>query len=179
MKLVGISQVVAHQSRSPCGERGLKCRRKSRRQKRILSLPVRGAWIEIQRIRPFERGNTSLPVRGAWIEIQSATMGNNQHGSRSPCGERGLKSLVLSLSTQSVKSLPVRGAWIEIRNTVNPNEHVKCRSPCGERGLKSTHPQITRGKWRRSPCGERGLKLSDVQNIVGSITVAPRAGSVD
>ena len=33
---------------------------------------------------------------------------------RSPCGERGLKSLVLHASSRRTKSLPVRGAWIEI-----------------------------------------------------------------
>ena len=35
-----------------------------------MSLPVRGAWIEISQ--PFSPPATapSLPVRGAWIEIQ-------------------------------------------------------------------------------------------------------------
>ena len=38
-----------------------------------MSLPVRGAWIEMC----YERGTitpeiTSLPVRGAWIEIASS-----------------------------------------------------------------------------------------------------------
>ena len=34
-------------SRSPCGERGLKCRVRSLQGKTQLSLPVRGAWVEI------------------------------------------------------------------------------------------------------------------------------------
>ena len=35
-----------------------------------MSLPVRGAWIEIaSTIRPFRPLILSLPVRGAWIEI--------------------------------------------------------------------------------------------------------------
>ena len=33
----------------------------------------------------------SLPVRGAWVEILSKVMGSSPHVSRSPCGERGLK----------------------------------------------------------------------------------------
>ena len=36
------------------------------------SLPVRGAWIEIPRIRLCGRRVTSLPVRGAWIEIATS-----------------------------------------------------------------------------------------------------------
>ena len=34
--------------------------------------------------------------------------------SRSPCGERGLKSHNRLLSPLSAQSLPVRGAWIEM-----------------------------------------------------------------
>ena len=33
------------------------------------SLPVRGAWIEIQSVRTAVVPKQSLPVRGAWIEI--------------------------------------------------------------------------------------------------------------
>ena len=33
------------------------------------SLPVRGAWIEIDYCLYFHIGFLSLPVRGAWIEI--------------------------------------------------------------------------------------------------------------
>ena len=34
--------------------------------------------------------------------------------SRSPCGERGLKSYHLVLEDRPLVSLPVRGAWIEM-----------------------------------------------------------------
>ena len=34
-----------------------------------LSLPVRGAWIEIGKFFWWLQERTSLPVRGAWIEI--------------------------------------------------------------------------------------------------------------
>ena len=34
-----------------------------------MSLPVRGAWIEIAFCRKPPIQNQSLPVRGAWIEI--------------------------------------------------------------------------------------------------------------
>ena len=38
-----------------------------------LSLPVRGAWIEINMRQIEAEFDTSLPVRGAWIEIFPTT----------------------------------------------------------------------------------------------------------
>ena len=57
-----------------------------------MSLPVRGAWIEMLNARPFVMYGTSLPVRGAWIEIDANKEAQYYY-----------------------MSLPVRGAWIEIR----------------------------------------------------------------
>ena len=37
-----------------------------------MSLPVRGAWIEIEVAAYFNQMAESLPVRGAWIEIVMA-----------------------------------------------------------------------------------------------------------
>ena len=57
-----------------------------------MSLPVRGAWIEIPI--PLEitrKRGVSLPVRGAWIEIGSRGRLLVAGARRSPCGERGLK----------------------------------------------------------------------------------------
>ena len=61
----------------------------------LVSLPVRGAWIEIICLM-LDRilSAMSLPVRGAWIEIASS-------GGLQICNQ----------------SLPVRGAWIEITST--------------------------------------------------------------
>ena len=36
-----------------------------------MSLPVRGAWIEIDQIPIVSQRVLSLPVRGAWIEIKN------------------------------------------------------------------------------------------------------------
>ena len=36
-----------------------------------MSLPVRGAWIEMMKLFNAPKPNSSLPVRGAWIEIFS------------------------------------------------------------------------------------------------------------
>ena len=79
-------------SRSPCGERGLKCQIGLGGLVKEVSLPVRGAWIEMPR-----PANHSTPAPG-----------------RSPCGERGLKWKIIWMDVRSGKSLPVRGAWIEI-----------------------------------------------------------------
>ncbi len=56
-----------------------------------LSLPVRGAWIEILRVVGQSAKVVSLPVRGAWIEIFWTTPTLTPAPCRSPCGERGLK----------------------------------------------------------------------------------------
>ena len=80
-----------------------------------LSLPVRGAWIEIEcQDRRGRHDGWSLPVRGAWIEMEESRSGAPGLCRRSPCGERGLKSL------DDIEVYKWRG-----------------RSPCGERGLKS------------------------------------------
>ena len=104
-----------------------------------MSLPVRGAWIEIPRRRCHTARRESLPVRGAWIEMQRSMSRAilplrrspcgerglksenvacfSKRGCRSPCGERGLKFMAAARGTDEVKSLPVRGAWIEMRRT--------------------------------------------------------------
>ena len=55
--------------RSSCEERGLKslCRRDL--QESILSLLMRGAWIEITRRTALLTAILSLLMRGAWIEM--------------------------------------------------------------------------------------------------------------
>ena len=61
------------------------------------SLPVRGAWIEIEFHHTFTDLQESLPVRGARVEIQ-----------------------VRSSRHRKSTSLPVRGAWIEIKGAGKP-----------------------------------------------------------
>ena len=57
----------------------------------------------------------SLPVRGAWIEMIKSPCSRPLETGRSPCGERGLKYHQRPGFADAVMSLPVRGAWIEIR----------------------------------------------------------------
>ena len=79
-----------------------------------LSLPVRGAWVEIYAVGKAAGLALSLPVRGAWVEISSHRAG----------------------SSVAARSLPVRGAWVEIGSRGRPLVAGARRSPCGERGLK-------------------------------------------
>ena len=58
-------------SRSPSGERGLKCENPDFGRADGESLPIRGAWIEIGSIAGSAwPAAKSLPIRGAWIEIK-------------------------------------------------------------------------------------------------------------
>ena len=56
----------------------------------------------------------SLPMRGAWIEIIQFCSKWNGKVCRSPCGGRGLKwGRIVRVRADSL-SLPMRGAWIEM-----------------------------------------------------------------
>ena len=139
-------------------------------------------------ITSFRPGLWSLPVRGAWIEIQRALPRWTTRACRSPCGERGLKSylpnntcyyipslpvrgawieifFVAVSAFPGVRSLPVRGAWIEIAAVMVFFLLFRGRSPCGERGLKSPLVRPCGITIRRSPCGERGLKSNQAAGV--------------
>ena len=60
-----------------------------RAQKDFLSLPSRGAWIEILLLTCVYGRMLSLPSRGAWIEIVYQQVTGKLNHSRSPHGERG------------------------------------------------------------------------------------------
>ena len=38
-------------------------------KKLLLSLPARGAWVEIEQAMTYVKPKESLPARGAWVEI--------------------------------------------------------------------------------------------------------------
>ena len=61
-----------------------------------MSLPVRGAWVEMPTEIITQKGAKSLPVRGAWVEIDASLKNLLKSAGRSPCGERGLKYFLLS-----------------------------------------------------------------------------------
>ena len=144
--------------RSPCGERGLKSLFSGRERRKSRSLPVRGAWIEIISIRRARTFRTrSLPVRGAWIEMSRAQ----------------------DLITADKTSLPVRGAWIEMECASCGWEAAEGRSPCGERGLKYLLEQEERKAQASLPVRGAWIEMILRSVIHLTVSVAPRAGSVD
>ena len=121
------------------------------------SLPSRGAWIEMGPLLCLVRDGkqASLPSRGAWIEIY-----NN-----------GEKYCI-------VVSLPSRGAWIEIARDPGPVRRRGRRSPHGERGLKFLIKEaVDAGVAGRSPHGERGLKSLVVDNAESVTRSLPSRGA--
>ena len=123
-------------SRSPYGERGLKLDWHGVYRQRGESLSLRRAWIEIKGLIVGDLWLKSLSLRRAWIEISNRQPWNGHHGGRSPYGERGLKyRFILRNAHFASSSLSLRRAWIEIRVTESYAAPMS-RSPYGERGLK-------------------------------------------
>ena len=105
--------VLKDDSRSPHGERGLKCN-------------ITLAIANVNRRSPHgERGLKSGKAR-----VSDEAWG------RSPHGERGLKLPATAFQPEICPSLPAWGAWIEIRVFYIGWPTGICRSPHGERGLK-------------------------------------------
>ena len=78
----------------------------------------------------------SLSLRRAWIEIVNSPSVWRFEMSRSPYGERGLKSIAPSMVLVEVASLSLRRAWIEMAEWSSFTANAEGRSPYGERGLK-------------------------------------------
>ena len=79
--------------RSPRGERGLKCRRHHPRMDEKRRSPRGERGLKYVGFGKLGCELMSLPPRGAWIEILFDACSASTHGSRSPRGERGLKSI--------------------------------------------------------------------------------------
>ena len=70
-------------------------------------------WNIITKINDL-RYTLSLSSRRAWIEIEEQLKKIYEATSRSPHGERGLKSIIANQSSADTLSLSSRRAWIEI-----------------------------------------------------------------
>ena len=79
-----------------------------------MSLPAWGAWVEIAHDYLLESKIRSLPAWGAWVEIARAPSTCAPSESRSPHGERGLKSSTAFDDVVLFESLPAWGAWVEM-----------------------------------------------------------------
>ena len=174
-----VGEDVHFRGRSPSGERGLKSEGHQQGGGVRQSLPIRGAWIEIRVCLDTHRVVRSLPIRGAWIEIGASMTANHRHHSRSPSGERGLKSLREIHARESARRRSPSGErGLKFRRAALLQDFFR-RSPSGERGLKSSGDEREDGADGRSPSGERGLKYSITVWTLLTGIVAPHPGSVD
>ena len=147
------------QGRSPCGERGLKCSSRSAWWKNSRRSPCGERGLKFVAIDTLTNVAMSLPVRGAWVEIHVDGRTSPGAAGRSPCGERGLK---LNLTPEEIKQLsrsPCGERGLKCKCTRFFVLPLFRRSPCGERGLKCKPAGKPPPPFCcRSPCGERGLK---------------------
>ena len=156
LKYPSVTQHNARPGRSPHGERGLKYTSPMSNCCFDMSLPTRGAWIEIHRRPVFSAPSASLPTRGAWIEM-----------SRSPRW------------SAPPWSLPTRGAWIEITPDCGILEAAEGRSPHGERGLKSGAGVLVHQHLQSLPTRGAWIEMSSAGSTSSPRMVAPHTGSVD
>ena len=96
--------------RSPRGERGLKCRRHHPRMDEKRRSPRGERGLKYVGFGKLGCELMSLPPRGAWIEILFDACSASTHGSRSPRGERGLKWECGGKSGSARMSLPPAGS---------------------------------------------------------------------
>ena len=124
---------------------------------KLLSLPLRGAWIEITMDLQAFINSKSLPLRGAWIEI--------------PC---------TALQPITYKSLPLRGAWIEIPHYAFAPSTRRPSLPLRGRGLKYFFDVPCDIFRSRSPCGGRGLKyLPMAQKHIPTLSLPLRGAWIE
>ena len=172
--------VLCGPGRSPCGERGLKYSKPEEPAAEGVSLPVRGAWIEMLSVVVLMLGRMCRsPCGERGLKYAQRHQAHPSAWRRSPCGERGLKYPPLCYHFSRRKSLPVRGAWIEIVRSCRalyPRQSLPVRGAWIEMRSGFSAPRFqsrslpVRGAWIEIP----GMR---VLPCFGG--VAPRAGSVD
>ena len=124
----------------------------------LLSLPTRGAWIEISMSISVTTLCSVAPHTGSVDWNQDYMDLLEYQCGRSPHGERGLKSLWCGGLRITLDVAPHTGSvdWNFLPFAINLL--LCCRSPHGERGLKFPTPRRLSASAGRSPHGERGLK---------------------
>ena len=146
--------------------------------KLCMSLPSRGAWIEISKGFDSTHTVTSLPSRGAWIEITRSCSGISASWVAPLAGSvdrnsvdvrrayrKGVAPLAGSVDRNQLRagqfprrfgSLPSRGAWIEMLDMAWSMDAVLSLP---SRGAWIEIFEVTHKRdddYRRSPRGERG-----------------------
>ena len=100
----------------------------------VLSLPSRGAWIEMTMVMPVAPAYQSLPSRGAWIEIELYAADAGAGPVAPLAGSVDRNESLRDQLNEALESLPSRGAWIEMRHLTGSISTPLGRSPRGERG---------------------------------------------
>ena len=122
-----------------------------------MSLPMRGEWIEITHFGRMAVSFESLPMRGEWIEIQCARQKRATDYRLSPCGESGLKSPLMDLPLYPPSGL----------------------SPCGESGLKYIGGEKLDEIFKSLPMRGEWIEIDTGSGLTAGSLVSPHAGRVD
>ena len=139
---------------------------------------MRGAWVEIiKRQNHTKRACMSLPVRGAWVEIAAAFALAAAFLRRSPCGERGLKSPPRCDRQRQKPSLPVRGAWVEII-CLMLERILSASLPVRGAWVEIVSPEMPERIFSSLPVRGAWVEISTLRAVAAFPSVAPRAGSV-
>ena len=80
----------------------------------MVSLPTRGAWIEMGLLGWLRVLEVSLPTRGAWIEISDIPANYDSATVAPHAGSVDRNKVIKIHKVLYLTSLPTRGAWIEI-----------------------------------------------------------------
>ena len=124
----------------------------------LLSLPSRGAWIEISSaVGPLPPSLTSLPSRGAWIEMLLWVLVAMAAAVAPLAGSVDRNFVRADDAAEATASLPSRGAWIEITCCTSASSSPSVAPLAGSvdrNWFCSTVSASARSG--RSPRGERG-----------------------
>ena len=120
--------LASAECRSPHGERGLKWSAELVNKGHLRRSPHGERGLKYNKVHDREDAVVSLPARGAWIEIPRSGRSEPAPQRRSPHGERGLKSRRIRRVGIDLQSLPARGAWIEIASA-NAEQEGKLVAP--------------------------------------------------
>ena len=112
------------------------------------------------------------------MKYSSATLSTFPH-CRSPCGGRGLKSIVTCGAVMWFVSLPVWGAWIEIKTRFVRFLIRLLSLPVWGAWIEIALTLLydPHYQYRRSPCGGRGLKFDNVVCIEVTVLSLPVWGA--
>ena len=143
----------------------------------LMSLPARGAWIEMPEPLAASCAFSSLPARGAWIEIKRTSKATTAAWRSLPARGAWIEMPEPLAASCAFSSLPARGAWIEIKRTSKATTAAWRSLPARGAWIEIiSKSSLTKRQTGRSPHGERGLKWFALP-IHGDIASLPARGA--